>query len=373
MKIRIPRAVLWAIFVVCVLTAAGLAANAALSSGAAPRLHVSGNKLVNANGSPVVLHGVDRSGTEYQCVQGRGIFAGPADQASVTAMKNWGVNAVRIPLNEACWNGEHYVDPAFAGLKYRAAIEAYVSLLNSDGIVAILDLQWTDGLYTGNSSGCSSAEATCQKPMPDAAESIPFWSSVAGAFKGEGAVIFDLFNEPYPDRALPAETAAWPCWRNGGSSCSPGIGYDVAGMQTLVNTVRAAGAGNVIMLGGLDYANDLTEWLKYEPVDPDHNLVASWHSYSFNSCNNMSCWTQQIAPVIASVPLIAGEIGETDCGDDYVDPLMAYLDSKSASYLAWAWNASFSCTSGPGLITSYSGTPTAYGAGYEAHLHSLGK
>ena len=140
---------------------------------AAPQVHVAGNELVNASGTQVVLHGVDRSGTEYACVQGNGIFDGPSDQASITAMKSWGINAVRVPLNEACWNGESYVNPAYAGANYINAIEAYVSLLNANGIVAILDLHWTDGLYTGNSAGCSSAEATCQKPMPDAAESMP--------------------------------------------------------------------------------------------------------------------------------------------------------------------------------------------------------
>jgi hypothetical protein len=340
-------------------------------SGPAPQLHVSGNKLVNASGQQVVLHGVDRSGTEYACVQGNGIFDGPSDQASITAMKNWGVNAVRVPLNEACWNAESYVNSAYAGANYQAAIKAYVSLLNSNGMVAILDLHWTDGLYTGNSAGCSSSEATCQKPMPDSAQSVPFWSSVASTFKGNNAVIFDLFNEPYPDRALSSETAAWQCWLNGGSSCTAGISYPVAGMQTLVNAVRSAGASNVIMLGGLAYSNDLTQWLTYKPTDPDNNLVASWHSYNFNTCSNQSCWTSQISPVIAQVPVIAGEIGENDCADSYLNPLMSYLDSESTSYLAWAWNADFNCSSGPGLITDYSGDATAYGAGYESHLKSL--
>jgi hypothetical protein len=77
--------------------------------------------------------------------------------------------------------------------------------------------------------------------------------------------------------------------------------------------------------------------------------------------------------VIASVPVIAGEIGENDCADGYIDPLMAFLDAKSASYLAWAWNPDFSCSAGPSLITSYSGTPTAYGAGYQSHLRSLAR
>jgi hypothetical protein len=342
------------------------------TGGAAPQLHVSGNKLLNASGQQVILRGVDRSGTEYACVQGNGIFDGEVDQAAVTAMLSWKVNAVRVPLNEACWNGESYVTAADAGANYINAIKSYVSLLNAGGLVAILDLHWTDGTYTGPSAGCSSAQATCQKPMPDAAQAIPFWASVANTFKGNDAVIFDLFNEPYASRADNNNSAeGWQCWATG-SPCT-GISYPVAGMQQMINAVRGAGANNVIMLGGEEYANDLTGWLANEPTDPDHNLVASWHSYNFNTCSSQSCWTSQIAPVIAQVPVIAGEIGENDCAGGYITPLTTWLDSQNTSYLAWAWNADFNCSSGPGLVTDYvPGDPTAYGAAYKSHLASLG-
>ena len=221
---------------------------------------MSGNKLLNAAGQQVILRGVDRSGTEYACVQGNGIFDGEVDQAAVSAMKSWGINAVRVPLNEACWNAESYVNAAYAGTNYINAIKSYVSLLNSNGLVAILDLHWTDGAYTGPSAGCSSAQATCQKPMPDAAQAIPFWSSVAATFKGNDAVIFDLFNEPYASRADNNNSAeGWQCWATG-SPCT-GISYPVAGMQQMINAVRGAGANNVIMLGGEEYSNDLTGWL----------------------------------------------------------------------------------------------------------------
>src|ERR1700734_3576780 len=352
-------------------TSAAVSVAVVSATSTAPQLHVSGNKLENASGAQVVLHGVDRSGTEYACVQGNGIFDGPNDQASITAMKSWGpVNAVRVPLNEACWNAESYVTSADAGANYINAIKSYVSLLNSNGLVAILDLHWTDGTYTGSSAGCSSAQATCQKPMPDSAEALPFWTSVANTFKGNDAVIFDLFNEPYASRADNNNTTeGWQCWETG-SPCT-GISYPVAGMQQMVNAVRSAGANNVLMLGGEEYSNDLTDWLQYEPTDPDHNLVASWHSYNFNTCSSQSCWTSQVAPVIASVPVVAGEIGENDCADGYVDPLMTWLDSEHTSYLAWAWNADFNCSTGPGLITDYNGDPTAYGAGYESHLQAL--
>jgi len=351
----------------------GAAQALAVQTGApaALQLHVSGNKLVNANGATVVLHGVDRSGTEYQCVLGHGIFDVPSDAASIRAMKTWDINAVRVTLNEACWNGENYVNSAYAGADYRSAIEAYVKLLNANGIVAIVNLTWSDGSYTGP-GGCG-PQALCQKPMPDAAESVPFWSSVAHAFKGDDAVIFDLYGEPHPGDVVGSETTSWSCWRNGGSAC-PGFPYKVAGMQTLVNTVRATGANNVIMLGGLFFANDLTQWLKYEPKDPDHNLAASWHSYNINHCNNLQCWTSQVGPVIAKVPVIAGEIGENDCADGYINPLMAWLDSKSTSYLAWSWNANpGGCAAGPELIGDYSGTPTPYGAGYQSHLRFVAR
>ena len=341
----------------------------ASDSAAAPQLHVSGNHLVDERGQRVVLHGVNRSGGEFACVQGRGIWDGPMNQASVSAMKSWNVTAVRVPLNEACWNGQGYVRPAYRGARYRSAVEAYVRLLNRNGLVAILDLHWTDGAYSGPGSICTTAEATCQKPMPDAAQAIPFWTSVARAFTGNNAVIFDLFNEPFPQAAGGTEAAAWRCWRDGGT-CA-GIGYRVAGMQSLVSAVRSAGARNVLMLGGLAWSNDLTQWLSHEPADPDHDLVASWHSYSFNACAPRSCWASQVAPVIRKVPVIAGEIGERNCADSYIDPLMSWLDARHTSYLAWTWNADFGCSSGPGLITRYSGTPTAFGRGYRAHLRSL--
>jgi endoglucanase len=361
--------------------AAGIGLYVSLSSASPPsggpstvaQLRVSGNELVSASGQQVVLRGVGRSGTEYECVQGHGIFDGPSDQASVSAMRSRGINAVRVPLNEACWNGESYIKPAYAGARYRAAVAAYVRRLTASGMVAIVDLHWTDGAYTGNTSACSSAQATCQKPMPDAAQAVPFWRSAARTFNGNGAVIFDLFNEPYPERANGGNKAqGWRCWLHGGRDCV-GIPYRVAGMQTLVDTVRSAGAGNVIMLGGLEWSNDLTGWLSHRPADPGHNLAASWHSYNFNACSKRSCWAGQIGPVTAKVPVIAGEIGENDCAHVYIDSLMNWLNSRSASYLAWAWNTDFNCATGPGLITSYTGTPTPYGAGYESMLRMLAR
>ena len=348
---------------------ASASASATGTPGPAPALHVSGNHLVDTAGHVVTLHGVDRSGAEFACIQNTGLFDGPVDQTSVTAMTSWHINAVRVPLNEDCWLGTNGVNSAYAGANYISAIRTYVALLEKNGLNVILDLHWTDGVYTGSSSGCSGATAVCQKPMPDAAGAVPFWTSVASTFKGDDAVVFDLFNEPYPERATGSETSGWNCWLNGGTC--PGIGYTVAGMQSLDNAVRSTGATNVVMLGGLAYSNDLSQWLSYKPLDPTGNVAASWHSYNFNSCSSSSCWSSQLSPVLAKVPLVTGELGENDCAHGYLDSLLPWLDTAGASYLAWTWNT-WNCASGPALITSYDGTPTAFGAGYKAHLASLG-
>jgi aryl-phospho-beta-D-glucosidase BglC (GH1 family) len=123
--------------------------------------------------------------------------------------------------------------------------------------------------------------------MPNTDHSITFWQQAASYFKNDKDVIFDLFNEPYPDR-MSGSGNAWKCLRDGGS-CD-GINFQVAGMQALLNAVRSAGANNVVMIGGLTWANDLSQWLQYVPNDPQNQIAASAHLYNFNGCNNPNCW-----------------------------------------------------------------------------------
>ncbi|MFI7709097.1 cellulase family glycosylhydrolase [Nonomuraea sp. NPDC049480] len=332
---------------------------------AAPALRVSGNRLVTSSGTAYRLLGVNRASGEFACVQGKGMWdSGPVDQASVDAMKAWNIHAVRIPLNEECWVG---VNGSPSGATYQQNVKDYVNLLVANGITPIVEMHWSHGQYTGQGAGCSDTAATCQKPMPDAQYAPTFWTGVANAFKGDNAVVFDLFNEPYPDAAANWNaTAAWTCWRDGGT-CT-GIGYEVAGMQDLVDAVRATGATNVIMLGGIEWANNLSQWLTYKPNDPTGNLMAAWHTYNFNACVNTSCWNNQVGAVAAQVPVHAGEIGQNSCAHDYIDQVMAWADVNGVGYTAWTWNP-WGCSQGNVLITDYNGTPTStYGEGFKAHL-----
>ena len=306
-----------------------------------------------------MLRGVNRSGTEFACIQGWGIFDGPSDEASIAAIKTWRTNTVRVPLNEDCWLGINGVAPAYSGAAYQQAIEAYVDLLNQSGLYAIVELHW---------SAPGTTPASGLAPMPDLDHAPAFWSSVASAFAGKNAVLFELFSEPWPDNQRDS-AAAWSCWRDGGTC--PEVPFEAVGMQTLVDTVRASGASNVIVLGGVSYANALSEWLAYRPTDPLNDLAAAWHVYNFNVCSNADCYDNTVARVAAEVPVIASEIGVDNCDATFFNTLLDWLDARQLSYAAWTWNTWNAACSGISLISDYAGTGTAYGELYRAHLAAL--
>ncbi len=367
--------------------------------GITPGLHVvmgsggSPGHIVDGSGKLVQLHGVDRSGTEFSCLSG-GFFDGPADQASLTAMKTWNVNAVRVPMNEDCWLGINGVATAYGGANYQSAIEGWVNLITQNGMIAIVDLHWT-------APGTTLANA--QAPMTDADHSVTFWSQVAKTFASNGSVIFDLFNEPF--------ITDWSCWVSGGSCAQQnGTTYAVAGMASLLQAVRNAGASNVVLLGGLSYSSDMSQWVTSvnsipslaAPLDGISlaNVAASWHAYDFNSeqsgcpsqyngysasltCNSAEVTatnTSATSVLAAGFPLIIGEAGisaystssaasfsTTQISDieGWLDDLLGWAETEGQSYLAWSWNTDTT----PVLITDYTGTPTVdFGQTYQAHL-----
>jgi len=321
----------------------------------APAVHVQGNQLVDSAGRVVQLRGVNRSGTEYACAQGWGFFDGPSDSASVAAIVSWRANAVRVPLNETCWLAINGVKPAYSGANYARAISDYVALLNRAGLVVILELHW---------SAPDTVVALRQAPMPDRDHTPQFWREVAAAYGNNNRVIFDLFNEPFPDNN--ADTPeAWRCWRDGGT-CR-GMSFQAAGMQELVSAVRGAGATNVIMLGGVQYSATLSNWLASKPSDPLNNLAASWHIYNFSWCAAPACWDGNAAPVAQQVPLVLGELGQNDHGSAFITALMDWMDARQggAGYLGWSWDVWGDPLD---LITSYDGTPTAYGQTFKTRF-----
>ena len=129
----------------------------------------------------------------------------------------WSSNAVRVPLNEDCWLGINGVNSAYSGQNYINAISTFVTMFTDAGFIVLLDLHWT---------APGTQQATGQQPMPNMDHSVDFWKSVANYFKSNPNVIFELFNEPYPDNNNWNSQAGWQCWRDGGT-CS-GASYQVS-------------------------------------------------------------------------------------------------------------------------------------------------
>jgi hypothetical protein len=319
---------------------------------AQPRtLHVEGNQLVDSQEKPIRLIGVNRSGAEYSCVappdQHLGVFAGPTDRRTVKAMAAWGINAVRIPLNEHCWLGIQGAPAHYTSAHYRAAIRHYVTRLQRAGFYVVLDLHW-------NAPGTE--RATKQQPMADLDYAPAFWSSIARTFKRNQGVVFDLYNEPYD--------VNWHCWRDG---CTLPDGSRAAGMQALVDAVRATGARQPVVATGPNWGGDLSGWLRYRPHDPAGQLVAGAHVFDFSfPCAQPGCWTTSFAPVARAVPVVVTELGQRACSADFVARFMGWADSSRISYLGWSWNPA-GCGA-PALIKSWKGEPTTSGAEFRTHL-----
>ena len=371
----------------------GILAGAAMAVAPVPL--VDGNVIRDARtGKEFVPHGVNWPSFEYACQQGWGYSNLGASPETARAMLDWNIDTVRIPLNQDCWLGEDGMPKAallgpvpLTSDGYRSAVEEFVTDMTDAGIVAILDLHWTappgyvaDGL----------------RPMPDS-RSDELWFSVAERFRANPSVIFDLFNEPHsrwdPNRPKSPPGSGtgswdfkltWEGWVNGGQSATNHADteypftrprYKTVGMTDLVEAVRSTGATQPIILSGLDYANDLSKWDDFAP--DDSQLIAGFHNYPGQRCNNETCWTTEVAELSTQVPVITTEFGQNDCRSNFVRGYMDWADDFHIGYLAWAWwdlelpGGAPSCTNFA-LLDDLDGTPTPdYGAAYRQHLVSL--
>jgi endoglucanase len=328
------------------LALALLAAGSGCADGTRFTVRVEENRLVDGHDRPLRLLGVSRSGAEYACIGGHGFFDGPTDRRAIAAMAAWGINAVRVPMNEHCWLGINGAPADYSAARYRRAVRAYVARLHRAGLYAVLDLHW---------SAPGKERATGQRPMADLDHAPAFWSSVARAFRHRPTVVFDLFNEPHD--------VSWECWRDG---CVLPQGWHAAGMQALVDAVRSSGARQPIIATGIDWGADLSRWLEYRPDDPEDQLVAGLHVYDFGSCASAGCWRRTVEPVAGEVPVVTTELGQQECSGAFIDRFMGWADPVGVSYLAWSWNP-FGCAA-PALIRSWSGRPTESGERFRMHL-----
>jgi endoglucanase len=381
---------------------------------------ICGNRFVNQAGRTVVLRGVNTEGTQYDCAQqGAGFFDDPTMgggdySASIQAMRSWGVNVVRVNLNEECWlgiNGVPSTTSAVSGAPpsgdrydrtvnaYMRAIGSYVAALNHARIYAELDLHLN---APGGELIADAGDQDAQNPLPES-NSDRFWKSVASYFSRDHAVIFGVFNEPFPpDAEGSGDTAAgWACDVDGCTvpdytdlssgqygDETPSTTYTGEGMKAMIADIRAYDRAVPLLVAGPDFAGDTDRWLAAfrtggASLDPSNELGASVHVY-FPAGNSPCADSDEVTvacggnvPRIAAVaPVVLDEVGDVGCARPDLFRFLRSVDAEDAAakldigYLGWAWTT-YRCD--PNLITSWTtGAPSPMGEAECCELLDIG-
>ncbi len=395
MRSRMIRAAGWVLALLLGAAAAGQ-----------PAIKIAGNRLVDEQGRTVQLRGVNVAGLEFVAIGGwspNNPWGGQTGDPTPNwnAIKRWGANAVRLPLNEASWLGLTCLDlgaragkgaviKADPGGNYQATVKRSVAEATAAGLYVILDLHWA-----APSQGATPVCPTAQNPMADADHAPAFWTSVATAFKANPAVIFELFNEPFLDATALVGDTPWADLLNGGKVSKilfgGGLGvakmtWATAGMQGMLNAVRATGATNPVLTSTLQWSQQMDGWLQYKPIDPAGQLGAVWHAYAASKYpTQVACVKDGLIEaglpqcsglemdavkgiLAAGYPVVITEFGDTIGGSSpWASVLLPFADANGLGYLAWAWDV------WPGhkehvLITDAAGDPTAgYGQYVRQH------
>ena len=404
------------------------------------------DKFVDGTNKPILLHGVNRGGLEFGCSQQNtftpdgntgaihGTMLGYAD-VMANSFKSWevngntskAINTVRIPLNEECWLGISGAPANYSGGKYQQFIKTLVDDLTAQGKYVILDLHWS---APGNILP-GVVDRGGQDVAPNADHSIDLWRSVAIAYKGYSNVAFDLYNEPhlgcnsggncpYTQGSAQGDAWSWGIYRDGGaykvtssdwpagctkigacginSEQSPnGTTINIAGIKTLIQTIRGQQAHNVVMVEGPGLGTGVKDWAKYmtvdasgSPVDPDGQMAASQHEYDgsitvahlqtleFDLCQGTVTGDGSLTGdtcvngtnIMGRYPFYIGEIGtsnQNSSTDQYVPNGLKWAAAHNAAITVW----DFEQWAGPSLITNdESGAVTPYGGVVKSYMQA---
>ena len=318
-------------------------------------LRVEGNKILDGSGKSVRLLGVNRAGLEWDAKDERIL------ESVAYACDEWQCNVIRIPVSQDRWFGfgPEQQEDDINGEKYREKVDALAAAMLERGKYMILDLHWSNMNEWGNNIG--------QHYMPDM-NSLFFWKDAAGRYKNHPAVLFNIYNEPH--------SVSWGVWKNGGEVVERVTDrrtkevreyrYATPGTQKLADAIRAQGAENMLVIGGLDWGFTLEELCNgYEIDDRGGNgIIYDSHIYPWKPLD----WDKYTAEAASKYPLLIGEFGhygdkaqpnegkQALKSDEWMKRILNWLDERGYHFTAW----DFHPAAGPCLIKSFGNEPTEY-------------
>jgi len=319
-------------------------------------LKVVGTQIVNSKNEPVRLRGVNAA-----CLEWTSNGEGHILESVRVAIDDWHVNHIRLPMSQDRWFGKA-PEQTDEGKAYRALVDEVVKLCASKCVYIMLDMHWSDVGEWGQNIG--------QHSMPDE-NSLTFWKDLAPVYANHPAVIYDLYNEPHD--------VTWDVWLNGGEITdrpnrrgqTPKT-FKAVGMQPLLDAVRATGAKNLIVAGGLDWAYDFSGILEGRQLKDPTGSGVLYANHCYNNKNQaVETWIANMEKAAAKLPIIISEFGgayykpgeeppmrrfggmRRNDGDWLMRVLQA-IEDHQWSYTAWDFHPS----AGPTLISGWDYTPS---------------
>ena len=262
-------------------------------------LHVRGHQLVNSADEVVLLRGV--MPPDPAVLDERGRF----NRDFFSRIRRTNSNVIRLPVHPEEWVGDRdylwrYLDPL-------------VSWAGDLGMYVVIDWHYIGNVATGAGS-----------QMPDLDRqpkelTLEFWRLIASHFRATPHVIFEIFNEPASITAAD--------WRRQAAQ--------------IVAVIRDAGAGQLVIVGGIEYGRDLS-WVASEPLS-DGNLAYAAHIYPVHSRTG---WPNWFGGVAERYPVLITEWGfiETSAAAEtsylvgnranYGEPFLEYLGALEIGWIA---------------------------------------
>lgn len=314
-------------------------------SNALPRLTSVGNQIVRADTeAAVLLRGVNRSGLEHSEPDEQGFLsaAGIFRSEIQTIVNEWGSNIIRLPFNQDWVLRGRGGWPADA---YCRALDQVIGWASRFGAYTLLDLQWLDADCTYG------GERNFVAPLPNP-QSVGLWKLLAARYRGESAVLYDVFSEPhdrlpddpcplnradgtpYPPEQFRVTMAEWQPW-----------------VRKLVAAIREVNPDSLVFVSGTNWGYDL----RGMPLDVP-NLVYSTHVYPEKGED----WPAAFGRLAATAPVFAAEWGGDEADLKWGRKLLKYFDELQIGWTAWSWHDA------PFVVQRY--TPTPFGRLVRARL-----
>jgi hypothetical protein len=228
-------------------------------------LHVANAALMSNTNCIVDLKGFNWSQLEFGNAVGGGVKTRINAQAIAWYNQTFHMNVWRIPVNSYWWNTN--VDVPLAHMSYQSWIEQIVQWAKQNGDYVIL----TKGpqfhappcgggvtLCPAQNYGLTTGDPTQMASGADIADAVTMWTSIAGLYKNDPAVLYDSWNEMH---GLNAQM--WQQQEN-----------------TLINTIRGQNANAPIFLGGPNDKGNVNALVENQVPDfTQSNLIYDFHVY----------------------------------------------------------------------------------------------